>query len=268
MAVEDFTTYDEHDPNGVISFSGTNEIDVNSIDRDNRATVIDNKGVGHFGNFEHYVEAKSAYKNSYGYGYVWAVDDNGGDGANHRDMRYHIANDESCMAVRMFRSGSSTKYIRLFGQIEAGATNTDDWNSASADTWYYLVIERSGTTATCKIYSDASHTNLLDTLTVTCESTSYRYIWGFSGHDSDDNGYEDDYNVRDLDLREAVDVDSGVTFSTSTGNVSIAKDDTSPVKLYTGSEVIGLEIVDTSDADATGVRVQTTTGVKALKKYT
>jgi hypothetical protein len=58
-------------------------------------------------------------------------------------------------------------------------TTTDSYQGAAVaiGTNFYLELSRSGTTATLKIYSDA-YTTLVDTLTITLsESHSYRYVY-------------------------------------------------------------------------------------------
>jgi len=64
-------------------------------------------------------------------------------------------------------------------EYHAGPGSSQDAWVCEVDVAYYLVITKSGTTGTCKIYSDSARTNLLATLTVTLSGTSagsFRYL--------------------------------------------------------------------------------------------
>lgn len=60
---------------------------------------------------------------------------------------------------------------------------TEDVFLGAQSTIYYLRIQRISTTGTVKVYSDSARTNLLDTLSVTVETNTYRYINVCSGYD-------------------------------------------------------------------------------------
>ena len=60
-----------------------------------------------------------------------------------------------------------------------------DWSNDNRDTcstWlentdYYIEVERYGAIATAKIYTDANFSTILDTLTIVCVTTRYRYFF-------------------------------------------------------------------------------------------
>ncbi len=67
---------------------------------------------------------------------------------------------------------------------------------------YYLTITRVGTTASCKIYSDSGRTTLLDTESVTCSTTTFRYLNVFNGYNDGSlnttaTGYSDSLNLQE-----------------------------------------------------------------------
>jgi len=67
----------------------------------------------------------------------------------------------------------------------------------------YLTIKRNGTVGTLKIYSDAARTELIETLTITCNTTTYRYLHVVrSGEWSTDPDDHISGFVRNLDLQE------------------------------------------------------------------
>ena len=55
MAIEDFTTYTETDEQGDLTVVAA-QIDYSIMDKDVTSHVIDDKGVNHFGDFEHLVD--------------------------------------------------------------------------------------------------------------------------------------------------------------------------------------------------------------------
>lgn len=60
------------------------------------------------------------------------------------------------------------------------ATDESDFTTASRalywGTWTYYTIQRTDSAITCRIYTDAERTSLLDTLTIPYDSTAFRYV--------------------------------------------------------------------------------------------
>lgn len=188
-AYEDFTTYTEVDPNTHITVAA-NELDLADLARNEDAYVYDDKGAGHFGDFEHLVDIQILSTSGAGsLSAPWGVSNN--------------INDVLAWATGLYiRLNGGTGEIRLV-EVNGGSFDT---YAGARDTWYYLTIERSDTTLTCKIYSDASRTILVDTLSVTCLTTTYRYVYGCASYNSGHaNAYDGD--VDQLDLQEIVALD-------------------------------------------------------------
>jgi hypothetical protein len=76
--------------------------------------------------------------------------------------------------VSVQRDGGGTYRFRVTDVTDLGGS---DQTVISAGTTYYLVVTRSSTTCTVQIYSDAARTNLLDTLSITCATTAFRYLY-------------------------------------------------------------------------------------------
>jgi hypothetical protein len=192
MAFEDWTTYTEVDPGATITVAAQ-QITCNPIERDRDTYVYNDKGAGHFGNFVHYIDVK----------------ENGGTSdLNSVMMCWGLNNTVN----DFFPSGGGNEALcvmvkKLAGNIEIrlqdrGNSNEDSNVGLATNTRYYLKIERTGLTAlSCKIYTDAAHLNLVDTLTIVCQNTTYRYVYGVNTYntatDLDFNGWT--YN---LDLQE------------------------------------------------------------------
>jgi len=77
---------------------------------------------------------------------------------------------------------SGTFYTRLRDHSNSNQ-DTYSWGATTTLPLTYYKFERLETTATLKIYSDASRTILIDTLTITCETESKRYIYCLSSRD-------------------------------------------------------------------------------------
>ena len=74
MAVEDFTTYTEVDPNSHITITDANTIDFAALDQDETAYVYRDLGAAFFdGDFEHLIAAQVTAQNSSAITNVWAM---------------------------------------------------------------------------------------------------------------------------------------------------------------------------------------------------
>lgn len=205
MTVENYNDYTEVDPDGLGRTTGHVQwnADGNHLDHvawqqsEDESRLYDDKGANHFGDFEHKVDIywvlTSPSGNYFCTGIQWmlsnTVDDTG----------YHNDNNIDYLAVA-FRQ-TSTGQNRLYAMARDGATINVDYYACSLTTWYYLVIERSTSTLTCKIYSDSSRTTLLDTLSVTCPTTQFRYIYACNTH-INEAFRRIEVQIENLDLQE------------------------------------------------------------------
>jgi len=91
--------------------------------------------------------------------------------------------------VEGLQSGNDGVYLYLYcesdasvyrwGLYNAADDTSDTFNDSAPVLVRYVEMERSGGTTTAKIYSDENYTTLLDTLTVSGNSTAFRYVYPF-----------------------------------------------------------------------------------------
>ena len=184
MATEDLTGFTEVDAGGDITVT-TARCTIDTMIRNVDSYVWKDYGVGHFDDFEHKLTVVVSpfgaaamggfYYVGSTYGSVPTIDYLEGFG------------------VDIYGSGEKFEFYNF-------ANMTHDDYVAGAGT-YYLTIERSGTTATCKIYSDAARTNLLDTLTQTVDTDAHRYLQCCFSRNSS-GADEATLYMEDLDLQE------------------------------------------------------------------
>lgn len=164
---EDFTTYTEVDPSTHINKTASH-IDFYAI-RNEDAYLYKDRGVAHFGDFEHKVDAKTV---SGGSGdscaMVWAlanlVDDAQG---------IKLANDNELMLLMY----GDIFYLR---SCYLGTITLSVAYAFSPNRFYFLTIKRVGTAFTNKIYNETARITLLATQTITLNALmpSFRYIYG------------------------------------------------------------------------------------------
>jgi len=192
LATEDFTTYTEVDPDTEVTVISST-ISWANLECATESRVHYDKGVGHFGDFEQlfdiYIDSASTLNSEFPalslsniLGYT--TDFKSGD-------------DALQVILRWINSAETQVYI-----YDRSNDNSDKGNIGVDDTWYYLTWERDDTTLTCKCYSDESRETLLDTLTITCETGTKRYIYGMVNHGSSSGDYYTGH-IRNLDLQEA-----------------------------------------------------------------
>ena len=170
MAYEDFTTYTEVDPSSDITVTSS-KCDVDTMAANAGAYVRDDKGVNQFTDFEHLVTGYyGAASGNYAMMGIWGLS----NGANSYAERETATEG---LSLVFYQSAAGAKWV-LLKDHDAGAA---DYYVCNLQTIYYFTVERSGTTLTCKIYSDANRTDLLDTLSLTCTTLAYRYAFGTFG---------------------------------------------------------------------------------------
>lgn len=187
---EDFSSYDEVDEESDITITGTDNITVVSMDKDVDSYVRDSKGANHFGDFEHLITVSMSSFGGTGYVSFWATDNGSATEAN-RD-----SNNEG---MNVYSYGSNEWLL-----IKDWTNDETDYDlSTDEETYYYLTIERADTTLTCKIYTDEERTVLDDTLSITCGTGAYEYVYGCSSKGDVSGGSVASASILNLDLQEA-----------------------------------------------------------------
>ena len=171
---EDFTdeTWIENDPNNHIIIIGPNHVDFVSR-RDEDAYLYKDMGEGYFTDFENLLTVRVNNLDGSDYATVWALTN------DVDDMKGLIDNERTYIQV-VFYGGWSEPYHRIWLEEGYGSpySITTDYCGVTLGTTYYLKIGKTGTSLYCEIYSDASRTNLLTTLTLTLGANhSFRYIF-------------------------------------------------------------------------------------------
>jgi hypothetical protein len=203
--VEDFTTYIEHDPDNCFTVTAP-KVDINGQVENLGSYVYKDYGAGSFGNFTHLstVNATSASD--------WAViffDTLSNEIAAQNNMSNYLG-------LLFYKDYPTTLWLKL--EQNAGGSKTSDGYAASFNTTYYLTFQRSGTLATLKIYSDSARTTLLTTLSLSVNTTTYKYVYAILGQAM---GYSATFAgyIQDLDLQLPVPTvtNSAATDITTTG---------------------------------------------------
>jgi hypothetical protein len=195
MATEDFTGYTPEDPNSDFTITAS-KIAFDTMTAAVDAYVRDNKGSGYFGDFEHllsgeYTSVTVANYMSVGFWGLSSVS------AAHTVTEMNTEND-GLILYGNYNGTNVRYYIKDFTN-----DNSDIWASGAIGTQYWFTVERAGTTLTCKIYSDSGRTTLVDTLTLTCNSTTQQYIYGLLGQGGAGSQTTTGF-TENLDLQEVV----------------------------------------------------------------
>lgn len=192
MALEDFTTYTEVDGQACLTVIAAKITALQIRNSNTDSYVYKDKGAAHFGNFEHLHSGEnydSGTTDNGAYCLVWGISDTVNDFANWAN---------GIFLYYSLDPGINKHWLR---EREANAWGDLDGYAGTRFTRYWYTTKRAGTTLTCKIYTDAARTVLVDTLTITCINTTLRYMYAISSLANTDT---DDMNVYsyDLDLQE------------------------------------------------------------------
>lgn len=181
----------------------TNHIDA-ILPRDSDVYVYKDKGAGFFTDFEHFVDVLCDSAETLSLGYIWALTNELDDIAGLNGA------SKTSMHVSFYYSIEEGYKLRISETHGGSYYWDDDAYVYSLDTTYYLLISKSGTTFTCKVYSTKADrdgdtgSNLLKTLTMTLQADhSFQYIHGVQTYNS---GLDKDLvvDVDNLDLGVAV----------------------------------------------------------------
>jgi len=173
---EDFTGYTETDPGADITVTAT-KCDVDTMDSGVEAYVRADKGAGTIGDFEHRFKTYLDAIDSPQCAIPWAVT-NGA--STFKDM------DDADDGIAIYFLRQIATYKIILKCWENGALDT--YEASILDTPFYITVERSGSAVEARIYSDPERTSLVDTLSVTATSTTYRYVFGVASYEWADNG--------------------------------------------------------------------------------
>ncbi len=195
--IQDYTGYIEVDPNTRIAVSAS-RVTWTDLARNETAYVYDDFGAAFFaGDFTHTLglTITAGDLSSALFSAVWLI-------TNTVDEYKGIRNNDA-LALVFFFSGA-TPNIRLIETVGGSNSESSQFN-ITIGTTYYMTITRDETvgangTLTCKIYSDATRTTLLDTLSRTLNvKNDFRYIYAFASYDTSNankhSGYTENLKV-------------------------------------------------------------------------
>jgi hypothetical protein len=158
-------------------------------------------GASHFGNFEHLFEVNISASDNDGFAVLWSI-------ANQANQTYQDLFDAADGFGLFHYDWSNALYLYNF--------DVSDWDvmSISVPYTYYLKAIRSGNSLSVLIYSDSNRTTLIDTITITVSSTSYRYLSVCGSRDGTGvdtcSGY-----IQNLDLQEVSEIEKTASDSGS-----------------------------------------------------
>lgn len=166
--MEDLTTFTETDPNGDLTIT-TSTATFDTMRRDAVAHVKKDYGAGNFGDFSISFEFKITASENYSVLAFLLLSSN----PNFDTWYELISAANEGIAVYFYHNPSGS--VRQVGIRDYGTANSQTYN-ISLNTAYFCNLVRSGTSISLYIYSDAAHTNLLATLTVTGTATTKQFL--------------------------------------------------------------------------------------------
>ena len=197
MSAENFNTFALTDPNGVISRTSS-RVSWTDLTKNEDAWLSLDKGAAFFdGSFVHLLtfSITAGDQSSSLFSALWLI-------ANVSDS-YDAARTGGALSLDFSFSGAQP---RLFLNEAVGGSNLQSaaFNITLGTTYYVTIIrdETAGANGTlsCKIYSDAARTVLLDTLSRTLSAKNdFRYVYGIASFNNA-NGNKHTGFTQDLDL--------------------------------------------------------------------
>lgn len=229
---EDFTTYTEEDTNSRITVTSTRVTQTEMLAGDDKHYVYIDKGVDAIsGNFTHLLTVKiTASERGGATSLFWAMTNDLDD--------FQGLRGSSKSGIFLYVDHPQTPNITRFSfyELDGGSLAGPDTYTLTKGTAYYLKIVRDESvgnhgTAYCYIYSDAARTTLLDTLTVTLNTSKkdFRYVFPCMSADETAattkkmSGYSENLTLEESSgptvTTEAVD-DIDVTTATGHGTIT------------------------------------------------
>jgi hypothetical protein len=192
MTYEDFTSYTEVDPDDYIQKTA-NHIDAVLWRNKSLTAVYKDFGAGHFGNYEHLIDARCEVANNYGVGIFWSV--------SNSNSTVFVDDSLGTIAVDFYRAGAGTYWVYLLERYGGIIYGTQQ--AVSANTYYYFRIQKNGTAMTVKIYStaalrDAGGTPDVGTLTLTLHS-DYTHQYLYAARNYENKSTEPESSTIDVD---------------------------------------------------------------------
>lgn len=200
MAVENFTTYTETDPNSHLSKTAT-VCTATGLLRNEDAYIYKDMGLNYFNaDFSHSVDVNVSAATTGGLGFCWMMandlnDFNGIDTAS-----------GSCLGVYAYKDAST--YSLYVIQLNAGVWTQSVYSGLLVGTTYYLVVRRDETVGTygtiyLDIYSNAARTNLIASINTAIAGAKrdYRYIYAVNTF-NDANASSISFTSSNLDLQD------------------------------------------------------------------
>jgi len=173
-ANQDFDLYTEFDAGSEVQINSSSQIEAWDS-RKIRNYVYENFGANHFDVIKHQVDSMCTNVFPQG-GYVqgmtgfWGVSNDLGSCA-----------DGWTTGIYAYWLWYVADNSRLEIRIKDDSTGDDDtWVDAVAGYMYFMTVERSAGSNICtlKIYKDTARTILMDTLSISCTTDTYRYLYG------------------------------------------------------------------------------------------
>lgn len=197
---EDFTDgWIEKDDNNHIDFTA-HHIDF-ACYRDEDAWLYKDRGVDHFGDFEHLVDVKPVEIAVSDCGIVWCL-------SNDIDDLMGLRTGGKTAVALLFYA-VTVEYlteVRLYLEEEYGGSPYNDYSVVTEGTQYYLTINKVGTTIFCEIYTDSSRENLHDNITRTLHGDhKFRYIFACNTLNTG-TAKDGDIDIDNLFLRKKVSI--------------------------------------------------------------
>lgn len=180
---EDYTSYTEIDTaSNRIQLTGNNHIDFTAR-RDETTYLYKDYGVNYFTDFVHTLDVKAEFNQNFGFGYVWMLSNDLGNGY------YLYSNSKDYIGITLYQYPSHLiKVEEIYGGSWYG-----NQLAVSANTWYYLRIEKSGTSLNVYVWSDSNDrdnndigaVSYISVISLTLHSDySFRYIYACNSWNS------------------------------------------------------------------------------------
>jgi hypothetical protein len=188
-AYENFTAYTEVDSGGDITVTSSN-VSWDTMDRGATSYVCKDYGIGHFGDFEQDLTINLSYAATWAIQGFWSL-------SNISNPTYSALYN-AASGFGLFMMDGVTLHL---SDYDVHADN-DDTMTVTIPFTYYVTFQRIAYILTCSLYSDSGRTVLVDTLSIHCTDTTFRYLGvgnsGQAGSAQVSTGYSEN-----LDLQEA-----------------------------------------------------------------
>jgi hypothetical protein len=256
---QDFTGYTKVDPNSEFTVTSTKVSADPFHYGKGQSYVYKDFGAGHFTNYDHLFEVAVTDHSGTGNGYghpVWMLQN------VVCDEYYMVLAGEDAHGLYAQEWGASSIYFGLREYVN-GSPDADYSANIAEGTLYYIEMEREDTSLTCYIRTGSHEGSLFDTLYVTVDSQSFRYLFVMQSSDYfGDSDWMSDY-VQNLDIQEG----GGVTEKTSSdsGTGTDTKASGNPAVALSKSETgSGADSKGSGDPQATLMKSEAGSGVDAL----